>query len=88
MEYYIEIDQKRFETRKVETYQNQEFCYTSEEIELGTYLSPLPTPTLEELEEDEEIEVVRITKEEFEKVWKLATFDDTTKKRTMWSNNF
>jgi hypothetical protein len=67
---YSELDKERFETRKVEIFANGHQGYASAtEQAKKTRLGLEPVPPLAELASDPEFEPVKITKEEFERVW-------------------
>jgi hypothetical protein len=66
---YSELDERRFETRKVEIFLDGTKGYASEFEECRTDLGYVPVPTLSEIAEDPQFEPFEITREEFEKVW-------------------
>ncbi len=70
---YHELDDKRYEARKVELYDDGHCSYANETEEVGDAgLSPLTIPTLAELANDPHFEPYEITKDEFERVWEAA----------------
>jgi hypothetical protein len=67
---YSELDDSRFETRKVEIFSDGEIGYASEAEEFGTTrLGIEPVPSIFEIAKDPEFEPKEITQEEFEKIW-------------------
>jgi hypothetical protein len=68
---YSELDDDRWEIRKVEIYSNGRKGYASKNEQFGdTGLGLEPIPKLEAIAQDLEFEPKKITKEEFEEVWK------------------
>ena len=68
-----ELDDARFEHRKVEIYRDGRRDFADEQHESGdTRLGELPLPTIEELSADAEFVAEAMDKEEFEKEWRLA----------------
>lgn len=67
---YSELDDSRFETRKVEIFRDGKKGYASENEEFGsTRLGSEPVPPITEIAMDSEFDPKEITREEFEKVW-------------------
>lgn len=69
---YSELDEQRYEVRKIEIFRDGSIGYAFDDIEVGpTGLGELPIPSLEEIAQDpyEIFFPKEITKEEFEKVW-------------------
>ena len=67
---YSELDDGRWEVRKIEIFRNGSVGYASgEEQGGGTYLGDLPMPELSEIRKDVEFDPLEITQEEFEFVW-------------------
>ena len=67
---YSELDDKRFEVRKIEIYHNDSFGIAGNGIEFGgTALSYDAVPTIEEIAADSEFIPKKIPKNEFEEVW-------------------
>ncbi len=68
---YSELDQMRYETRKVEIYRNNMVGYADNNIEFNsTALGDVPIPDIEEINKNNQFYVIEISKEEFEVVWK------------------
>ena len=71
---YSELDDERWELRKVEIFPDGRMLYADPEVEFEkTGLSTMPLPSLEEIAADPEFEPEVISKAEFEKVWAMAT---------------
>lgn len=67
---FSELDDSRFETRKVEIFLDGSRGYASDSEEVGeTRLGIEPVPPISEIARDAEFQPVEITQEEFEKVW-------------------
>jgi len=67
---YSELDDSRFETRKVEIFPDGRKGYASETEEFGsTRLGTEPVPPISEIAKDPEFEPKEITRDEFEKIW-------------------
>lgn len=67
---FSELDEDRYETRKIEIFRNNEIGYADAvEHSKSTDLGDLPDPPLEEINKSEEFEAVYISKEEFEQIW-------------------
>ncbi|ARU62737.1 hypothetical protein CBW65_18515 [Tumebacillus avium] len=70
---YSEMDDERYEVRKIEFYRDGRYGYAYEAVEVGgSGLGEVPVPTIEEIAEDEfgHFVPMKISKEDFEKVWK------------------
>jgi len=68
---YSELDDERWEVRKVEVFRDGTCGFASSEGETGTTrLGTMPTPTLEEIGRDPEFIPVEITREDFEAIWR------------------
>ncbi len=68
-----EIDEARWEIRKVEVYRNGVKDYASaEEASGSTRLGSVPIPALSEIASDPVFEPVEITRDEFEQAWSEA----------------
>jgi hypothetical protein len=68
---YSELDEERYESRKIEIYRNHRIGYaTIDTKHNGTELGEAPVPETEEINRDIEFYAVQITREEFEIVWK------------------
>lgn len=73
VEFYSELDQDRWETRKVEVFHDGRLGYASAtESAMDTLLSIVPIPSLAEIESQVEFDVRQIGVEEFEAAWKRA----------------
>jgi hypothetical protein len=67
---YSELDDERFETRKVEIYADGHWGYASDTEEVnGTGLGLYAVPSLAEIASNPVFEPFEIGKEEFEDVW-------------------
>jgi hypothetical protein len=67
---YSEIDDQRWETRKVEVFPDGDKGYAcSTESAGSTELGIEPLPALSDIASDLQFELIEITKEEFEDVW-------------------
>jgi hypothetical protein len=71
VELWSELDDQRFEIRKVEVWQDGRVGFASRERESGgTTLGTAPTPLLAEIAADPEFEPEQISELEFEKCWR------------------
>lgn len=67
---YSELDEKRFEVRKVEIYSDGRCDYADASGSLGeTRLSTEALPLISDIDRDIQFESAAITQEEFERVW-------------------
>lgn len=67
---YSELDQGRWEKRKVEVFADGRCGYASSTESAGsTRLGEEPIPQLAEISSDPQFKPVEITKQEFEEVW-------------------
>lgn len=67
---YSELDEQRWEQRKVEVFPDGHMDYAEEKKSSGsTRLGLTPIPELWEIAADEQFEPTEITKDDFEKVW-------------------
>src|SRR5262245_53946624 len=67
---YSELDDDRWETRKVEVFSNGRIGFASAAESGGTTrLGEIPVPSLDEIAAEGEFEPLEISKAEFEKVW-------------------
>ncbi|MDR3577980.1 MAG: hypothetical protein P4L50_29295 [Anaerolineaceae bacterium] len=67
---YSELDEARFEIRKVEIFQDGKKSYASKSEETETtWLGIEPVPNISEIAKDPEFEPEEISQEEFERVW-------------------
>lgn len=72
---YSELDEDRWEVRKVEVFPDGRWTYASESQSIGgTVLGELPIPSLEEIAENLEFEPHLISESEFELAWNKAVF--------------
>ena len=70
---YSELDDERWEVRKVEVFSDGSFGYANRATSRGTtFLGLEPIPTLSEIAANPEFEPVAITKDEFEAIWLRA----------------
>jgi hypothetical protein len=70
---YSEMDDERWEVRKVEVFSNGSFGYADRATSRGTtFLSPEPISTLSQIAANPEFEPAAIAKDEFEAVWLKA----------------
>lgn len=71
---YSEIDDVEYEVRKVEIYFDGSVGYASSENEVGkTLLADQVIPTLEEIDNDNEIIATQLSREDFEIIWASYT---------------
>ncbi|MDF9409849.1 MAG: hypothetical protein A4E52_02108 [Pelotomaculum sp. PtaB.Bin013] len=64
------MDENRTELRKVEIFRDGKIGYATTEVEFGgSGLSEYPLPEIEEIALDAQFRPLKISKEEFEKVW-------------------
>ncbi|MDI4645217.1 DUF6881 domain-containing protein [Cohnella hashimotonis] len=69
---YSELDQSKFEKRKVELFRNGKFGIADTEIEFNSMLGICEVPSLAEINTNPEFFGFEINKDEFECVWKEA----------------
>jgi len=70
---YSELDDQRWELRKVEVFRDGRMGYADAEKEFGgSGLGLEPTPSLADIAANSEFEPVEITRQEFESVWSEA----------------
>lgn len=67
--FYSEIDNERWEVRKVVEHRDGRLTYASETEKFGTDLGENAVPELAEIAKEAEFEPIEITKEEFEAMW-------------------
>ncbi len=73
---YSELDDDRYETRKVEVFGDGTFGYAYDGGSSSmTILGEVPLPSFEEIDSDPQFEPVVISKNEFDKVWREAVSD-------------
>jgi hypothetical protein len=71
---YSEIDENRFEVRKLWVYMDGSVGYANSTESFGDVeLSYMPTPLLEKIAAHYEFEVLETSNEEFENVWALRS---------------
>lgn len=67
---YSELDDNRWEVRKVEVFRNGDCGYASaDESSHGTKIGEVALPDLNEIAMDPQFAPVEITRDEFEEVW-------------------
>ena len=70
---YSELDDQRWERRKIEMFRDGRMGYADAEREFGgSALGLEPAPSLAEIAGDPQFEPVEITRQEFESVWSEA----------------
>jgi hypothetical protein len=69
---FEEIDEQRYETRKVHQYADGRLVRTNRISDLSTSLAWVPVPPEDEIASQPEFEVLPLTAEEFEVVWRRA----------------
>lgn len=70
-EFYMELNKERFQERVLEIFEDGEIAYATSSQEFNTFLAKENYPDIEEINSTEEFRAKLITKEEFEKVWKV-----------------
>ena len=70
-EFYMELNEERFQERVLELFEDGEIAYATSSQEVNTFLAKEDYPDIEEINSTEEFRAKLITKEEFEKVWKV-----------------
>jgi hypothetical protein len=74
VELYSELDDVRWEIRKVEVFRNGALGYACHSVSRGgTFLGLTPIPSLAEIARDPQFEPVEIVRNEFEDIWLRAT---------------
>lgn len=69
-----ELDDDRYEVRKIEIFADGHIGFASEELEVGgTMLGELPAPFADEIAADPQFVVEDLNAEEFEAAWANAT---------------
>ena len=77
--FYSELDNDRYEVRKVEIYKDDRFGLADISFEFGkTALGTMSVPSIEEINSEPEFLAQVISKEEFEKIW--TAYNDILKK--------
>jgi hypothetical protein len=75
---YSELDEERWEKRKVEIFANGHCGYASSTESAGsTRLGEIPVPCLPEIATDPQFKPTEITQQEFEEIWTAALSGDT-----------
>lgn len=70
---YSELDDQRYEIRKIEIFRDGSMTFASEEKQTGsTFLSEMPLPTIEEIGRDPQFIPSIISAEEFHRLWAKA----------------
>ena len=72
IESYHELDDARWEFRKVEIFRNGKMGYADTSTSKGTHLSITRIPPYSEIASDPQFEPCEITKNEFETIWARA----------------
>ena len=73
IEFHSELDESRFEIRKVEVFQNGKLGYASKTESMpDTRLGITPVPSLAEIMSQPEFDAKTITKQQFETMWNKA----------------
>jgi hypothetical protein len=71
--FYSELDNERYETRKVEVFRDGRRFFADAQSSTGnTMLGEIPAPSLEELAEDGEFTPSLMGRDEFEAEWQAA----------------
>ncbi len=74
IEIYSEIDDARWETRKIELFRDGSGTFASSAGSTGTSgLAEVQYPSLEEINSDPQFRASEITKDQFEQVWAAAS---------------
>ena len=74
---YSEIDDERYELRKIEKFRNGHLGFASENIQTGTtFLSEAIFPENEEIALDTQFQICVIYQIEFEELWNIATLNN------------
>ena len=69
---FEEIDEQRYETRKVHQYADGRLVRTDRISDLSTSLAWVSVPPEDEIASQREFEVLPLSAEEFEEVWRSA----------------
>lgn len=68
---YAELDNERYEIRKLELYRKGKIGYATQTTEYeGSILAEHPYPPIEEIASDPEFIPIQISEEQFEEIWK------------------
>ena len=73
---YSELDEARWETRKVEVWADGSTGWADADHEVDSGLSELPIPSLEEIEASGPFRAREITAAEFEAIWRKRSVID------------
>jgi len=74
VQFYSELNQSNYETRKVEVFSNGKMNYASATKSTGdTKLGIVPVPPINEIMTYTEFDIKKITKKRFEDIWAKAT---------------
>lgn len=74
VELFSELDDERYEVRKVEVFRDGRKCFADASAHSGnTALGIVPVPPLEEIASDRQFRPRTITRQEFEAAWIEAT---------------
>ncbi|WP_062260099.1 DUF6881 domain-containing protein [Endozoicomonas arenosclerae] len=74
VEFYSELNNDRFETRKIEIFKDGSIGYaSSSESTKSTKLGIAPVPSLEEISKQPEFDIRVITPKQFEEKWQEVT---------------
>jgi hypothetical protein len=67
---YMELNNNRYEVRKIEVYRDGKVGYAYEHTEIGeSALSEKPIPSIKQIAKDKQFAPNRISKNEFESMW-------------------
>lgn len=66
---YSELDDERWEVRKIEVYRDGTVAYADADHEVGVWLADQTMPTVEETNANPEFEAAEISRETFEAAW-------------------
>ncbi|WP_439542623.1 DUF6881 domain-containing protein [Hyphomicrobium sp.] len=73
IELWSELNDARWETRKVDVFRNDVLGYADAESSVGsTQLSIEPLPEIDEINEDSQFQAACTTRDEFERIWRAA----------------
>ncbi|RAY81729.1 hypothetical protein DP196_25065, partial [Enterobacter hormaechei subsp. steigerwaltii] len=73
IELYSEIDDSRYEVRKVEVFSTGDLIFSDESTPINiTTLGELPLPSLSEINKDSQFKAIYIDAVEFENIWTKA----------------
>ncbi|MDH0866883.1 hypothetical protein [Mitsuaria sp. GD03876] len=71
--YFCELDEERYEVRKVEVFADGRMAYAQEGEEVGgSWLGEAPAPSAAEIDADPEFQVLGFSAREFERAWSAA----------------